>query len=181
DDVAARLAGIDRQAKPALVPALGRIERALDEAQRHWPVDPPQGVIHGDLFRDNVRWAAKEGREDDRIVALIDWESASHGAFVYDLMVCVLSWCYGDRFEWNLARAMARAYDAERGLTEPERGALRVAGLAAAVRFTTTRITDFHLREGIGDRVVKDYRRFLARIDALSAMTSDELATRLLG
>ena len=51
--------------------------------------------------------------------------------------------------------------------------------LAAAARFTVTRITDFHLREGVGERVHKDYRRFLARLEALAAHDAAALAARL--
>ena len=40
------------------------------------------------------------------IVALLDWESASHGTLVYDLAVTLLAWCCGDRLDWQLARAM---------------------------------------------------------------------------
>lgn len=180
-DVAARLEGIAPQSDEELAATLRQLRQRLAEVREGWPPGLPEGVIHGDLFRDNVRWAAREGQGADRIVALIDWESASDGALVYDLMVCVLAWCFAGRFDWELARAMARAYEAERPLEPAERKALRLAGMAAAVRFTTTRITDFQLREGIGERVHKDYRRFRDRLEALAALAPEAVAERLLG
>ncbi len=174
-DVRRRLADISRAGRPELAAPVRRLADTLAEVERGWPPDLPGGVVHGDLFRDNVHF------DGDRIVAVIDWESASDGALVYDLAVTLLAWCWGDSLDWDLARALAGGYQAVRPLSEAELGALRLAGLAAATRFATTRITDFHLREGIGDRVTKDYRRFLDRLEAIEALGPGELASRLLG
>lgn len=169
---------LDRAAthgRPELVEPIGRLREVLDELDANEPEDLARGVVHGDLFRDNVRF------EGERIVALLDWESASDGVLAYDLMVTVLAWCFGDRFDWELARAMVQAYDRERPLGEVEWSSLRHLGMAAAARFATTRITDFHLRSGgVGERVHKDYRRFLARLEAVAAQDGGTLA-RMLG
>lgn len=168
---------LDRAAshgRPELVQPIRRLRDVLDELDANEPKGLAHGVVHGDLFRDNVRF------EGERIVALLDWESASDGVLAYDLMVTVLAWCFGDRFDWELARSMVQAYDGERPLTEVEWSALRHLGMAAAARFATTRITDFHLRSGgVGERVHKDYRRFLARLEAVAALDSRELARTL--
>src|SRR5678815_5685700 len=119
--------------------------------------------VHGDLFRDNVLWAG------DAVAALLDFESAFRGPLVYDLAVLVLSWCYGDAFEPDLARAMVRGYESVRPLTAQEKRALYTETRFGALRFTITRITDYAMRGGEG-RVMKDWRRFLARTDALEAM-----------
>jgi homoserine kinase type II len=100
-------------------------------------------------------------------VALLDFESASAGVFVYDLMVCVHAWCYGDRFDVALVRAMIDGYRQERPLSAAELAALAPQGALAALRFATTRLTDFSLRAPPGQAPARDYRRFLARLDAL--------------
>jgi homoserine kinase type II len=174
DLVAKRLESIPVAERPELGAPVTTVRRILAEVRGSRPVPLAAGVIHGDLFRDNVRW------EGDRIVAVIDWESASHGPLVFDLMVAVLAWSYDDTFRWDVASAICRAYDTVRPLDAAERASLRSQGLAAAARFTTTRITDFYLREGIGERVYKDYRRFLARLETLDSLTSQELVERLL-
>ena len=173
-DVEARLEQVARAARADLADAVARLRDVLAEVRREWPSDAPSGVIHGDLFRDNVRW------EGDRIVAVIDWESASDGLWVYDVMVAVLAWCFDDRMRWDLARALVRGYDAVRPLAPVERRALRIAGLAAAARFTTTRLTDIELRPAIGPRTHKDYRRFLARLEAVAALSAEEVEAKLL-
>jgi homoserine kinase type II len=129
----------------------------------------PRGLIHGDLFRDNVLWQAGQLR------ALLDFESASLGVFGYDLMVCVHAWCYGDAYDMSLVGALFDGYSAERALGPAERSALPALGALAALRFATTRITDFSLRAPPGAAPARDYRRFLARLSALEAGVLDPI------
>jgi homoserine kinase type II len=145
------------------------------------PSSLPSGLIHGDLFRDNVLWRPESGASglerpralengsSSELLALLDFESASAGAFIYDLMVCVHAWCYGQSFELGLARAMFEGYRLERPLEPAELAAVVPQGALAALRFATTRITDFSLRAPPGAQPKRDYRRFLARLDALES------------
>jgi homoserine kinase type II len=171
-DVRRRLEGVRALDRPELREAVGRLFETLDEVEAAWDPSLPSGVIHGDLFRDNVRW------EGHRIVGALDWESASDGLYVYDLAVTLLAWCYGDALDWRLARALTRGYERARPLEPAERAFLRTALSAAAARFTVTRITDYHLREGQA-QVKKDWRRFEARLRAVRALDAATLADRL--
>ncbi len=128
-----------------------------------------RGLIHGDLFRDNVLWRG------DELVALLDFESASNGLFVYDLMVCVHAWCYRDAYQLDLVRALFDGYASVRALGIDEKRTLAGVGALAALRFATTRITDFSLRCPAGERPVRDYRRFLARLEALEGGVLDPI------
>jgi homoserine kinase type II len=128
----------------------------------------PRGLVHGDLFRDNVLWSA-----DGAVAALLDFESASDGTFVYDIMVTALAWCVGDDFDPRLFRAMLDGYKAIRRLSDAERRALHAEGCAAALRFTMTRLTDYAMRVTDGPRVVKDWRRFKKRFDTLDAFDAE--------
>ena len=122
-----------------------------------------EGLIHGDLFRDNVLW------HEGEISALLDFESASIGSRPFDLMVTILAWCFGDSFDHELARSLADGYTALRPLPEDEAAALHAEGSFAVLRFSITRLTDFELRPR-GSGVFKDYRRFLARGAALTEL-----------
>jgi len=171
--IAERLVGI-RTERAGVGDAIARLARTLPELGAAEQDGMPTGVIHGDLFRDNVRW------EGDAIACVLDWESASDGALAYDLAVAMLAWCFGDAMRWDLAEAMAAGYVGERPLEPIERAALRDLLRAGCVRFATTRITDYELRETPGfERVQKDYRRFLARLDAIEAETASSLLARL--
>lgn len=172
-DVRARLEGIAALDREELREATTRLREVLDEVDASWDPSLPQGVVHGDLFRDNVRWS------DSTVVGVLDWESASDGLYVYDLAVTILAWCFDDGLRWDLARAMTRAYAAARPLEPNEEGQLRTALLAASARFTVTRITDYHLREG-ATQVKKDWRRFAARLEAVAEHEAREVSARLL-
>lgn len=129
----------------------------------------PTGLIHGDLFRDNVLWQGGELR------ALLDFESASRGAFAYDVMVCVHAWCYGDGYQLSNVRALLDGYTQIRALTPLEWQLLPALGALGALRFATTRITDFSLRAAPGQPPLRDYRRFLGRLAALEAGVLDSM------
>ncbi len=148
---------------PELSAVVARLSSRLEGHAARAPAPEVSGLVHGDLFRDNVLW--KEGR----IAALLDFESASRESYPFDLMVTLLAWCFGDRLDADLARAMAQGYARVRPMPEAEAALLHAEGSFAALRFAVTRITDFELRpRGLG--VFKDYRRFLARGEALEAL-----------
>jgi len=128
-----------------------------------------QGLVHGDLFRDNVLW------QGDTIVALLDFESATWGPFGYDLLVCLLAWCYREGFVLETARALMEGYLERRALSVVEREQLLVQGGLACLRFATTRITDFALRAAEGQPPLRDYQRFLARLSELEAGKLDSV------
>jgi homoserine kinase type II len=139
----------------------------------------PRGLIHGDLFRDNVLWT-----EAGEIAALLDFESASDGVLAYDLMVTILAWSFKDGFDASVARAIADGYQSVRPLSDAECGGLLAEGAIAALRFTITRITDEAMRArqlGRPPRSDKDYRRFLSRLDHLEALGKEGVARLLLG
>jgi homoserine kinase type II len=146
-----------------------RIRESLERYRAARDPELPSGIVHGDLFRDNVLWKRGE------LVALLDFESAFHGPFVYDVLVTIQAFCYADAFDLPLARALCEGYESERPFEEREKHALRVEGALGALRFATTRITDYSLRVPAGAKPVRDYRRFLARLSVIEAGGLDGL------
>ena len=126
----------------------------------------PRGVIHGDLFMDNVKWIG------DRISAFFDFEMACRDALVLDLAIALNAWCFDSgRYVADLSRPLLAGYQDERILGASERDALYRAALFGAVRFTASRIRDFHLSGVPADRLApKDFRTYLARVRLLRAM-----------
>lgn len=167
-DMLARLERVERESRrPDLVPALARVRELYARYVALRDASLPSGIVHGDLFRDNVLFGRGE------ILALLDFESAFHGPFVYDLMVTIAAWCYTGAFVVENASAMVEGYSAVRPLSTAERAQARVEGALGCLRFATSRITDFELRTPPGARPARDFRRFLARLDAIEGGALD--------
>ena len=175
-DLRERLLGVERDGHRAYFDDIARIRERLAhyEAERR-SQSAPRGVIHQDLFRDNVLWT-KSGE----LLALLDFESVCEGSFAYDVMVTICAWCYTTRFEAALVEALLRGYHRVRPLLGPEVAALKTEGAIGCLRFATTRITDFSLRAPPGQPPVRDYRRFLARLSAIEAGDLDDCFARAL-
>ena len=118
------------------------IARELDDLERHWPGDLPVGVIHADLFPDNVFFRGAE------LSGIIDFYFACTDITAYDLAVCLNAWCFeGDgAFNITKARQMLAAYRIERPFTGRELEALPLLARGAAMRFLLTRLFDWQNR-----------------------------------
>jgi homoserine kinase type II len=163
EDLRVRLDRIARCPEPSLSALAAPLRARLDAIVATRDPSLPTGLVHGDLFRDNVLWGVGP---DAEIAALLDFESACEGTFAFDLMVTVLAWCFRETLEPALARAMAAGYVAVRPLAKAEVAGLSAEGRLAALRFTITRITDDAMRAielGVAPRRDKDWRRFAAR------------------
>jgi homoserine kinase type II len=107
--------------------------------EKAWPRDLPQGVIHADLFPDNVFFLG------DELSGLIDFYFACIDTLVYDLAVCLNAWCFEPDHSYNVTkgRAMLQAYAQVRALSSAEREALPILARGAALRFLLTRLVDW--------------------------------------
>ncbi|ACL66806.1 Homoserine kinase [Anaeromyxobacter dehalogenans 2CP-1] len=143
--------------------ALPMLEEELARAERL--PGAPRGLVHGDLFIDNVLWIG------DRVGAVLDWEMSCVDPFAYDLGVAVNAWCYVDRYDPARAAALLAGYRAKRRLEPETADALYPWARYAALRFTASRIHAFH-RAALGaDRLAwKDWRRYRDRLAALRDM-----------
>lgn len=163
-----RLAFINQNA-PEFATDAAFIERGIVRYEGERDASLPCGLIHGDLFRDNVLWHQDRPAQEPELSALLDFESASSGVFTYDLMVCVLSWCFTHHLDLGRVHAMLDGYESVRPLSAAERTATTTEGQAVCLRFATTRITDFAMRTPPGAKPKRDYRRFFERYAALDA------------
>jgi homoserine kinase type II len=104
-----------------------------------WPKNLPQGVIHADLFPDNVFFLGEE------VSGLIDFTFACNDMLAYDVAICLNAWCFESDYSFNVtkARAFLGAYGRERPLTCEEQAALPLLARGAALRFLLTRLVDF--------------------------------------
>ncbi len=123
-----------------VAPGLAReLGAEIDFFEANWPHGLPAGVIHADLFPDNVFFL------HERLSGLIDFYFACNDALAYDIAIGLNAWCFEpDRsFNATKARAMIQAYDKVRPLNAAERAALPLLARGAALRFLLTRLYDW--------------------------------------
>jgi len=115
------------------------IARELDALDKSWPRNLPQGVIHADLFPDNVFFLG------DKLSGLIDFYFACTDTLAYDIAICLNAWCFEADHSFNVTkgRALLKSYANVRALSGEERAALPVLARGAAVRFLLTRLVDW--------------------------------------
>jgi homoserine kinase type II len=160
DEIAARLARVAGLARPELAGAVAVLLPELTQLSSQRAADVPLGIIHGDLFVDNVMFG-----DDGALTALIDFEQASWGRLAYDLAVTTLAFGFGrDDFRTDIVRALIDGYAAARPPTGDERAAFGVELRFAACRFAVTRITDVHLKRDAGGAPGKNFQRYLDRL-----------------
>jgi homoserine kinase type II len=115
------------------------VSAELDYLEKSWPRDLQQGIIHADLFPDNVLFLG------DRLSGLIDFYFACNDILAYDVAICLNAWCFENDHSFNVtkARAFLNAYGRERQLPAAEQAALPLLARGAALRILLTRMVDW--------------------------------------
>lgn len=111
----------------------------LDVIERNWPDGLPDGVIHADLFPDNVFF------QRETLTGLIDFYFACNDLLSYDIAICLNAWCFEVDGAFNItkARHLLRSYRNVRPLSDGELEALPLLARGAALRFLLTRLYDW--------------------------------------
>jgi len=138
----------------------GELSAQLDVLEKHWPAGLPGGVIHGDLFPDNVFF------RDGRLTGMIDFYFACNDMFSYDLGVCLNAWCFEPDLSFNItkARRLLTAYRKVRDFSADELEALPLMAQGAAMRFLLTRLYDWLYTPADALVTRKDPLPYLARL-----------------
>lgn len=115
------------------------VSQELSTLEDSWPHGLPEGIIHADLFPDNVFFLGNQ------LSGVIDYYFACNDALAYDIAICLNAWCFeiDNSFNITKARSLLRAYAALRPFTDEEFNALPILARGAALRFLLTRIYDW--------------------------------------
>ncbi len=152
----------------SIVPGLrGVIEEEVSVLHSLWPRDLPGGVIHADLFPDNVLFV------NNRISGIIDLYFACNDALAYDLAVTLNAWCFETDGAFNVTngRAMIAGYESQRKFTPGERACFPVLCRGAALRFLLTRLYDWINHNPAALVRPKNPKEFLRRLRFHRAVT----------
>ena len=144
-----------------IMPGITKVlETELTFLEKNWPTNIPAGVIHADLFPDNVFFQA------EKLTGLIDYYFACNDFFAYDVAICLNAWCFETDLSFNITKAkrMLSSYRKVRDFSAEELAALPLLARGSALRFLLTRLYDW-LNTPSGAMVTpKDPKEYLARL-----------------
>ena len=144
------------------LPAL--IEENLVDVEKNWPSDLPKGIIHADLFHDNIFF------DKDNFSGIIDFYFSCEDFFAFEIAICFNALCFDgakDNLSFNVTKAknFIDGYSSIRKLSELERQSIKVLSQGAALRFLLTRVFDaLNTVEGAIVKV-KDPIEYLKRLE----------------
>lgn len=144
-----------------------KVTRTLDEEieylNHYLEGKLPKGVIHGDLFPDNLLFRG------ERLATVLDFDTACRGKFIFDIATAVNALCFvNGQYSLDRFRHLLRGYESVRTLSLAEWDAFPNELRYSSLRFTITRLHDFYLRPVDGtNRVHKDFNEFFERLRIL--------------
>ncbi|WP_313524791.1 homoserine kinase [Shinella sp.] len=138
----------------------GEIADELASLEANWPNGLPSGVIHADLFPDNVFFLG------DDLSGLIDFYFACNDLLAYDVAICLNAWCFENDGAFNLTKGMALldGYESVRPLSDEEAAALPLLARGSALRFFLTRLYDWLMTPPGALVVKKDPLEYLRKL-----------------
>tara|TARA_B100001287_G_scaffold141679_1_gene119171 strand:- start:74 stop:1039 length:966 start_codon:yes stop_codon:yes gene_type:complete len=115
------------------------LNQELKWLEANWPKSLPSGIIHADLFPDNVFF------KDDNLSGVIDFYFACNDFLAYDIAVCINAWCFDENelFNFKKSSCILSAYNEMRTLSKDEMASLPVLIRGSAIRFLLTRLYDW--------------------------------------
>ncbi len=152
-----------QQIRPKLKKKLPVVEDSiagwLSFLKRSEPKKIPSGLIHADLFPENILFVG------NRLKGILDFEAAGKGAFLFDIAVSLHALTYtGKKFDPKKITAFLTGYLSVRRFTREEIQSLEYYLLQSALRFLLTRLRDFELKDGpVKAKPFKDYREYVKR------------------
>ena len=135
----------------------------LEEYNRiksNWPEGLPKGVIHADLFPDNILF------HEGQISGVIDFSFSCNDFLSYDLSICINAWCFKDGdFDLSLSRNLLKGYQKERKLSNAEIEKLPILCSGSALRFLLTRLVDWRANDENALVTPKNPNEFIKILD----------------
>jgi len=142
----------------------GIIEKNLNEIEKNWPKDIPFGIIHADLFPDNIFF------KNNKLSGIIDYYFSCNDFYAFEIAICLNALCFegkNENLSFNVTKAkkFIDGYSSIRKLTKEEKIALKILCQGAAMRFLLTRVFDYlNLIEGALVKI-KDPIEYLKRLE----------------
>lgn len=143
------------------------IAEYIDFLEKNWRSDLSSGVVHVDLFPDNVFFD-----QNNNLSGVIDFYFAAHDLFIYDIAVVINAWCFdkNNQFDQKKYLAILDGYRHVKAISEPELEFLKVALMGASMRFLLTRLNDLFFTPPDSLVKIKNPQEYLEKIRFFSKM-----------
>jgi homoserine kinase type II len=140
------------------------IETNLNDVEKNWPKNLPSGIIHADLFNDNIFF------QKEQFSGIIDFYFSCNDFYSFEIAICFNALCFDgqkDNLSFNVTKAKSfiDGYSSIRKLLDKEKESIKVLSQGAALRFLLTRVFDaLNTVEGAIVKV-KDPIEYLKRLE----------------
>jgi len=140
------------------------IEKNLNEIETDWPKNLPSGIIHADLFPDNIFF------NKNKLSGIIDFYFSCNDYYAFEIAICLNALCFegkNENLSFNVTKAkkFIDGYTSVRNLNDDEKKSLKILCKGAAIRFLLTRVFDYlNLIEGALVKI-KDPVEYLKRLE----------------
>ena len=147
------------------------IENNLIQIEKNWPKNLPSGIIHADLFPDNIFF------KNDKLTGIIDFYFSCNDFYAFEIAICINALCFegtNDNLSFNVTKAkkFVDGYNSIRKLSEDEKKSLKILCQGAALRFLLTRVFDYlNVIEGAVVKI-KDPIEYLKRLEFHNSVNS---------
>ena len=114
----------------------------LKNIQKNWPKKLPQGIIHGDLFMDNIFF------NKNKLSGIIDFYFAGNDYLMYEIAICINALCFDkkkSKFMINKQKIknLIKGYESIKKISLKEKKSLNILCKGAAIRYLLTRLYDY--------------------------------------
>ena len=123
--------------------------------------DLPSGIIHADLFPDNIFF------EENNLTGIIDFYFSCNDFYAYEIAICLNAWCFeesNNEFNPTKAKYLLGSYNQERKFSNEEVEALPLLARASALRYLLTRLLDFYSHEDSDLILKKDPNEYISKL-----------------
>jgi homoserine kinase type II len=147
-----------------IVPNLKSVLKTnLNEIKKEWPKNIPKGIIHGDLFIDNIFF------NRNKFAGFIDFYFSSNDFLMYEIAICINALCFdkkNDKFLLNnkKVKSLIKGYQSIKKISQKEKNSLNTLCRGAAIRYLLTRIYDYFNTPKTALIKIKDPKEYFQKL-----------------
>jgi len=139
------------------------LKNNFKDIKKKWPKKLPKGIIHGDLFIDNIFF------KNNKLSGIIDFYFAANDYFMYEIAICINALCFdkiNSKFKINKQkiRNLIKGYENIKKISAKEKQSLNILCRGAAMRYFLTRLYDYTNTPKTALIKIKDPREYYQKL-----------------